>query len=153
MIFYFKIRFLFDVHSKDLELLEAKVGESKIIESLRNGEFSAPFHFQNQILQQINQWATLVNPREYLIDDVRFQYQADEQHAELMKIALKNRCCLEINEITKSLEVQIPKAFVQDHISSNLTASAIQVIEGDLCDQQVRMKNCFLVMMSYNNLG
>ena len=75
----------------------------------------------------------------FTVDDQAFSTVAQDQCSNLIKIGRQQKCQIAIEEIVSHQIVPIPTATAQDHISNKLTAAAIEIRQGDLADQKVRI--------------
>lgn len=104
------------------------------------------------IEQEIMKLAMLCTPIQYKIDHKPFRVIAQNERPNLIQIGRQHKCQIEIEENIENFIPTIPKATTQDHISNNLTATAIKIIQGDLATQNVilikskRKKERFVVL-------
>ena len=129
-----------------MQSLEAQFLDTKIVDSLRKGEFTAPEYLQDRLEQQIKKLATLCEPLTFEVQEDAFCITAHEQSAKLLNIARQHRCLLEMQTSVDRRICQIPKAADQGHISNSLTAAAIEIRQEDLSEQKVTLQGhrvCF----------
>jgi hypothetical protein len=122
---------------RELELLQASFGEAKIIDCLMNGQFIAPKYVHNQIEQKLVALATLCDPISIDISDTAFSLIAKDQIEPLISVGFQHKCLIEIQVTQSEHDCEIPRALVKDHVSNALTASVIDVCQGDLAEQKV----------------
>lgn len=112
--------------------MEARTNDAKIINNLQKSSFTAEKHFHRQIEQKIQELATLVDPTSYFIGNEIFQLIAADHLHHLSKMAIEEKCLVEMNETVEEVEMEVARADKQEHISGRLVASAIKVVEEDL---------------------
>jgi hypothetical protein len=120
-----------------LKLLEAHYNETKIVDYLKNGEFTAPNYLHKKIEEEIMELATLCRPIDYVIQEEAFLTIAHDECHSLINIGRQYKCQLEIHQNTTKCFCPIPKATTQNHVSSKLTAAAIKIHRDDLAEQGV----------------
>ena len=124
-----------------LKSIESQFPDTKIIDRLSIGEVTVPKYLQDQLEQQIKALAILCEPLTFEIREDAFRVTAHlgGQSVKLVDIARQHECHLEIRKSLTHHICQIPKSAVQDHVSSVLTAAAIEIRLGDLREQKVRV--------------
>ncbi|UJR25097.1 hypothetical protein I4U23_006458 [Adineta vaga] len=133
----FQIKYLLDIHSHELQEIEKRFMDAKIIEYLSNGEFIAPSYVQNTIKKQIIELAALCPPIHFIIEEEAFRPIAHKECSNLIDIGRQYKCHIDIEEHTVDHVCEIPRATVKDHVSNKLTAAAIDIKQGDLAEQNV----------------
>lgn len=126
-----------DVYSDELKALENDYQNTKILETLERGEFTAPSYLHDTLEQKIMAMVALCAPIHFQISDEAFCVIAHDECPNLIKIGREHKCQIEIQEETTDHIMEIPKATIQDHISNELTAAAIKICEDDLAEQKV----------------
>jgi hypothetical protein len=126
-----------DICGDELKALETNFQNVKIVESLKNGEFTAPSYLHDTIERKIMEMATLCTPIHFEIKDEAFRVIAQNECPNLIKIGHQCKCQIEIQENTENHICEIPKATTQDQISNKLTATAIKIHQDDLAEQKV----------------
>lgn len=120
-----------------MKALETNFNDTKIIDILKNGEFTAPTHIHNTIEQEILTLATLCTPIDFIIQEEAFRVIAHNEYPNLINIGRRYKCQIEIQENIEQLIRVIPEAAAQDHVSNQLTAAAIKIHQDDLANQKV----------------
>jgi hypothetical protein len=128
---------MLDIRNDELKTLETNYCDTKIIETLKNGEFTAPSYLHDKIEQAIMVLATLCTPIHFEIQEEAFRVIAHDECPNLINIGRQYKCQVEIQEDTKYHICEIPKATAQDHVSNKLTATAIKIHKDDLAVQRV----------------
>jgi len=126
-----------DVYSDELKALENDYQNTKILETLERGEFTAPSYLHDTLEQKIMAMTIICAPIHFQIEDEAFRVIAHDECPNLIKIGREHKCQIEIQEETKNHVIEIPKATTQDHVSNKLTAAAINIHQGDLAEQKV----------------
>ncbi|CAF3880404.1 unnamed protein product [Rotaria sp. Silwood1] len=132
-----QITYLFNVYYDELKLLEAHYDDTKILDNLKNGEFTAPSYSHEKIEQEIMTLATLCSPIDMKIEEQAFSTIAHDGCYNLINIARQHKCLIEIQESNTNYICKIPKASKHDHISNELSAAVIEIHQNDLADQRV----------------
>ena len=135
-------------------MLEAQFADTKIVDRLKTGEFVAPVYLQDRLEQQIRTLATLCAPLAFEIHEDAFCLTADRKSDKLVDIGHQHKCHLEIQTSVANRICKIPKAATQDHVSSSLTATAIDIRLEDLSEQKVtKCSEHLLVSLAEYDLG
>ena len=124
------------VYYDELKNFENDFNDTTIIESLKYRKFTAPNYKRDSIQQKITTWASLCTPIEWETREI-FGTMAYDERTKLIGIARQYKCQIEIEEKTTTRICDIPKAVRQDHISNKLTATAIEIRQDDLAEQEV----------------
>jgi len=126
-----------NICNDELKALETTYRDTKIIETLKNGEFTAPSYLHDTIEQAIMPLATLCTPIHFEIQEEAFHVVAHDECPNLIKIGREYKCQIEVQEDTKNHICEIPKATTQDRVSNKLTAAVIKIHKDDLASQRV----------------
>jgi hypothetical protein len=126
-----------NVYRDELKTLENNYQNTKILETLEKGEFTAPSYLHDIIEEKIMAMSILCAPIHFQISDEAFRVVGHNECPNLIKIGREHKCQIEIQEESTDHIMEIPKATIQDHISNELTAAAIDIREGDLAEQKV----------------
>ncbi|CAF1684845.1 unnamed protein product [Rotaria sp. Silwood1] len=132
-----QITYLFNVYYDELKLLEAHCDDTKILDNLKNGEFTAPSYSHEKIEQEIMTLDTLCSPIDMKIEEQAFSTIAHDECYNIINIARQHKCLVEIQESNTNYICKIPKATKHDHISNELSAAVIEIHQNDLADQRV----------------
>ncbi len=110
---------------------------TKIIETLEDGEFTAPSYIHDSVKRHIMALATFCTPVYLEIREEAFRAIAHDECSNLINIGHKYKCHIEIQENIECTNCEIPQAATQDHVSNKLTAAAINIRKDDLAEQKV----------------
>jgi hypothetical protein len=128
---------MLNICNDELKTLETTYRDAKIIETLKNGEFTAPRYLHDTIEQAIMVFAILCTPIHFEIQEEAFRVIAHDECHNLINIGRQYKCQIEIQEDTKNHICEIPKAATQDRVSNKLTAAVIKIHKDDLALQRV----------------
>lgn len=152
-IYFLQIEYLLDVYNDELKALEKNYPSTTILDSLQRGEFTAPSYLHDTIEKEIQVMAVLAPAMSFTVDHQAFSMAAHDQCSNLIKIGRQKKCQITIEEIVSDQIVPTPTATAQDHISNKLTAAAIEIRQGDLADQKVRIPKLRKRPPSFIHLG
>ena len=125
------------MYADELKALETSYQNTKIVDTLSYGEFTAPNYLHDTIEKRIMAMATPCTPIDFKIQDEVFGMIAHNECSHLIQIGRQNKCQIEIQEATINHISEIPKANTQDQVSNKLTAAAIEIHKDDLAEQKV----------------
>ncbi|CAF0757202.1 unnamed protein product [Rotaria sp. Silwood1] len=132
-----QINFLLEICYDELKTLETNYNDTTIIETLTNGELTAPSYVHDRIESEIMALASLCTSIDYEIQEEAFGLKAHNECESLKNIGHQCKCQIEIEIETTNKICEIPKALTQDHMSNKLTAAAIEIHKNDLAEQKV----------------
>lgn len=133
----------------ELKTLETDYQNTKILETIENGEFTAPKYLHDILEKKIIEMATLCSPMYVDIQQEAFHSFAHDECPKLIEIGQQHKCQIDIQQNTKDYLCEIPKAAAKDHISDQLTASAITIHKDDLAEEKVTMKISIPTLSSF----
>ncbi|CAF1150856.1 unnamed protein product, partial [Rotaria sordida] len=134
----YQIEYLLGMFQNELQQLEEQNASLQIFNGIKNRFIAGPSKTIDAVKEKLNQMVTIIQRKQFIIDDIRFSSLAVVEEKHLVEIGLAHKCLskTEFESTEKIYSAPIPSF---DRSANGFTPSAmsIDIRTGDLAEQSV----------------